>query len=167
MSTRGKVYGGIGGALKGASAGSAFGPGGAIIGGALGAVAGIATGGDNSAEQIAERNIKLEQMESQQRINDMRTQMGMVLGEARLATGASNVDFSGSPQQYTNMLEGTFRNEISWERMRTQLAQQVIARGGEAAQSAYESQLLQGAIGSLSAIPGLRDTFKKPEEGTG
>lgn len=167
MSTKGRVYGGIGGALKGASAGSAFGAPGAIVGGAIGLAVGAVAGGDNSAEQIAERQIKLEELESSQRINDMRTQMGQVLGQGRAAIGASGIDFSGSPQQYLNMLEGQFRDEISWERMRSQLQQQIIAKGGDAAQSGYENQLLQGAIGSLSALPGLKKTFSTPEEGDG
>lgn len=155
----GRVSGGIGGALSGAQAGAAFGPKGAIVGGIIGGLAGGVLGGDNSAKQIAERQIKMEELESAQRLRDMRMQMGQVLGQGRAAVGASGLVMGGSSEQYLNMLEGNFRSEIAWEQVRSELEKQVIAKGGQAAQRRYESGLLQGAIGSLSALPGLKKTF--------
>lgn len=155
----GRVSGGIGGALGGAGVGSAYGPVGTVVGGILGGIGGALAGGDNSAEKIAERQVKIEEIESQQRLRDMRREMSMILGQGRGATYASGLQMDGSSQSYLNMLESNFRSDIAWDRMRSELSKQIIEKGGQTAQRGYESQLLQGAIGALGNIPGIAKSF--------
>jgi hypothetical protein len=165
MAKKGTIYGGIGGGLEGAKAGSAFGPAGAIAGGVIGAGLGALAGSDDTAERIAKLQGRIKRQESQRRLEDMRFNMAQVLGLTRATTGASNLQDVGSPKDYRTMLESNFRGEIAWEEMRSILEQKIIAMGGEASQSAYESQLLSGAIGAAaSALPTLKKTFSSKEQ---
>ena len=158
-----KWSGVIGGAGQGAAVGSAFGGWGAGIGAALGGLGGaLLGGGEDDAEELAEMQIReIERAEVENRRRTM-LEMGMTLGTARAAIGASNIQFGGTSKKYTDMIESEYRHQMSWDRQRAKVQKEMAALGGQMAVDQMRSsgtQFMLSGIGS-AANSGVFGTFE-------
>jgi hypothetical protein len=150
-----KVSGGIGGAAQGASAGAAFGPWGAVIGGVAGGIAGIlGGGGEDEAQELAEAQAKM--ITDTRAENKLREQwqLSQDLGMIRATQGASNIQFSGSSENYKNVYESRFRHQMAWDDNKAKMDARMALKGGDMAASSIQSAGVSSMIGGLGSAAG-------------
>lgn len=146
----------IGSAGQGAAIGSAFGAPGAVIGGIAGGLAGGLFGDDaeDLADTLADAQIKeIDRAEAENRRRTL-LEMSRDVGRSRAAIGASNLQFSGSPQRYTGQIAREYRHQLAWDRQRANVEKQMARLGGQMAVDQIRSSALQGAIGGVGSLIG-------------
>ena len=147
-----RYSGAIGGAARGASIGSAFGPWGTAIGGAAGGVlGGLLGGGEDDAKELAKKQEEFIQQAYRENRRRAEMEMFQTLGTARAAVGGSNIQFSGSPQRYTQALESEYRRQMAWDQQKARIDQEMVRLGGQMAADQIRYSGLQGMIGGLGS----------------
>jgi hypothetical protein len=150
-----RVTGAIGGAGQGAAAGAAFGPAGMVGGAIIGGIGGMLSGGgEDDAMKLAQTQADLARMTQEENLRQMRLESTRVLGMTKGMIGASNLQFTGSSKDYYNALESNMLSQQSFERLRGELTQQILKRGGQAAASSIKSAGIQSAFSGLSSAVG-------------
>ena len=151
-----RITGGLGGAGQGAATGAMVGgvPG-AIIGGIAGGIGGILSGGgEDDAKKAAENQAYLIELQAREVERKKKLQMGMVVGETKARTYASNLQDTGSTRKYRNMMESEYRRELAYDRMITKkTAEYALEAGDNAADTISRAGIgsaVQG-IGSFGA----------------
>lgn len=150
-----RTSGAIGGAAQGASMGSAFGPWGAVIGGVAGGLFGaLGGGGEDDAKELAEERARLIQMTARENERRALLQLGGILGEAKAATYASNLQDSGSSKRYRTELESRFRQEMAWDRQKARIDAKMARKGGQVAADQIQYSSISSMIGGAGSLVG-------------
>lgn len=164
MAENSQYSGALGGAAQGAASGSAFGPWGAVAGGVLGGVSGfLSGGGEKEAMKLAEQQMDMVRLESQENLRRMRLEMSHELGQTKAGIGGSNLQFGGSSKDYYNAMESSFLSDTYYEKLKTSLNVRMIENQGQAMADRIEkgglSSMLKGftsaagAFGSMGGEP--------------
>lgn len=168
MAEQSQITGALGGAAQGAATGfQVGGVYGAVIGGVIGGAVGFFSGGgEDEAKEIAEQNAKY--ILDTQKENERRATLEheRIMGTARAAVYASNLQPTGGSMDYITAMGAEFRREMRWDRRRAHIEAKMALKGGQVVANRIEragfTSMVRGIGDAAATFGGPYNTTETP-----